>query len=175
MISNVDPRRVVGCIKVSARWHTILRIGQDNQLAITESDPHPLNQPTDTRVATTTNGPLSLSEISQISSLLSDQLDVKVRAQIKDNMAQLAALYFPPPQAQSPSSLRQVSRYVVHPSRLRDLRNFLGDPTASFKFPEQAQLVEMMQARQSNILAIFPCNGGKTFMILFQASQTCTL
>ena len=57
----------------------------------------------------------------------------------------------PPSQA-----LRQPVTHSMHPSRLRDLRLFLNNDSASFKDPQQALALELIRAKEPSLLVIGP-------------------
>jgi hypothetical protein len=59
---------------------------------------------------------------------------------------------------QSPSSraLTQPVTHMMHPSRLRDLRVFLKNDSASFKDPQQALALELIRGKVPSILIIGP-------------------
>jgi hypothetical protein len=167
MMQNMDGARAVGCLKSSASWQALIDVGQDDLLPIVSSMAIP-DKGKGKEVTTQILAPVSSTDIQTLAALLCEQLEAKNKAFLNKIIAQLAAHYFPPQILSTSTSLRQRSRIIVHPSRIQDLRTFLGDSRASFKYPEQAELVELMQARESNILAVLPCAGGKTFMIMFQ-------
>ena len=57
----------------------------------------------------------------------------------------------PPSQA-----LRQPVTHSMHPSRLRDLRLFLNNDSASFKDPQQALALELIRAKEPSLFVIGP-------------------
>lgn len=59
---------------------------------------------------------------------------------------------------QSPPSraLLQPVTHMMHPSRLRDLRIFLNNDSASFKHPHQAQALELIRGKEPSLLVIAP-------------------
>jgi hypothetical protein len=59
---------------------------------------------------------------------------------------------------QSPPSqaLTQPVSHMMHPSRLADLRTFLGDDSATFKDPQQALALELISEKHLSILLIGP-------------------
>jgi hypothetical protein len=67
---------------------------------------------------------------------------------------------------ESPPSrpLVQPVTHMPHPSRLRDLRVFLKDGSASFKDPQQAEALELIRGREPSLLVIGPT--GMKFMYL---------
>jgi superfamily II DNA helicase RecQ len=81
----------------------------------------------------------------------------------------LAATYFPAvPAVPRYNTLLPATSVIVHPSRLADLRTFLGNPNARFRSPKQGEIIELMRARKRHLLAILACDYGKTTVILMQ-------
>ncbi|THH13339.1 hypothetical protein EW146_g6867 [Bondarzewia mesenterica] len=151
-VAHTDPRHILGCIKTSIAWHDIINIANGRRLRVTVDDTERASE-THPSTASAPSLPSASSDILRLSNALTWLHDILGR--------------HPPPRPSE--ALRQRSTIAVHPQRLFDLRKFLDDPTASFRCPEQAELIEKMQARQNHILAILPCGIGKTFMVLFQA------
>ena len=52
--------------------------------------------------------------------------------------------------------LTQPVTHIMHPSRLRDLRKFLNNDSASFKDPQQALALELICMKEPSILLIGP-------------------
>jgi hypothetical protein len=46
--------------------------------------------------------------------------------------------------------------HIMHPSRLRDLRAFLGDNNAAFKHTQQALATELIASKNPSILLVGP-------------------
>ena len=69
---------------------------------------------------------------------------------------------------ESPPSrpLSQPVSYMIHPSRLHDLRTFLKDGSASFKNPQQAEALELIQEREPSLLVIGPTGMRIAFLYL---------
>ncbi|KAF9487665.1 hypothetical protein BDN71DRAFT_602419 [Pleurotus eryngii] len=60
--------------------------------------------------------------------------------------------------------------HFLHPSRLLDLRQFLKDPQARFKDPQQALATELIASRNTSFILIGPTGSGKTLPILLSSS-----
>lgn len=91
---------------------------------------------------------------------------------INDAIAECSTIYFPKaPVSFDSANLRPVSDIAVHPSRLRDLRKFLGDPKAKFTTPEQGVLLEHALAGRDNILGILGTAFGKTTLIMMMSKM----
>jgi hypothetical protein len=65
----------------------------------------------------------------------------------------------------SPASraLTQPVTHLMHPSRLRDLRAFISDDSASFKDPQQALALELVRGKKPSVLIIGPTGKHDTF------------
>jgi superfamily II DNA helicase RecQ len=79
-----------------------------------------------------------------------------------------------------PSSQLQRELYVPHPSLTRLLRNFLGNGSAMFKTPEQAEAIEFVLAHEHHLLLVGPTAMGKTLAYMLPAANrdhriTCVL
>lgn len=59
---------------------------------------------------------------------------------------------------QSPPSqaLSQPVTHMMHPSRLRDLRTFLKDSSATFKDPQQSLALELIRGKEPSLLVVGP-------------------
>ena len=78
----------------------------------------------------------------------------------------------------SPHSKQPI--FIPHPALLTKLRDFLGDPTAVFKTPEQALAVELVLAGECHVLLIGSTGMGKSLAYQFPAALrdsgiTCVL
>lgn len=78
----------------------------------------------------------------------------------------------------SPRANREV--YVPHPSLIRMLRDFLGNGSATFKTPEQAEALEFTLFQKRHLLLVGPTAMGKTLTYMLPAVQrdygvTCVL
>lgn len=105
-------------------------------------------------------------------SMATDIIERSVRETVGQQMAECSALYFPKPLPRLPlDELRQPFNVIPHPSRRQTLRDFLDDQHADFKVPEQAVIVEKMQASDKHLLAICGAGVGKTFLVLMQAKM----
>jgi superfamily II DNA helicase RecQ len=70
--------------------------------------------------------------------------------------------------------------FLPHPSLFKMLRNFLGDPSATFKTPQQAQALEVVMAGDRHLLLVGPTAMGKSLVYMLPAAQrdhgtTCVL
>jgi hypothetical protein len=184
-IANADPRHIVGCIKTCAAWHITANVGQENPISVSidgnESGPFlpelanaELWNKAERQSTSFTGLPTGL-ELTRFANAISDANRINteriMRQSLTEIMSELVPRYFgPPPPLQPPEALRQISTIMVHPSRRRALRTFLGDETATLP-PEQGELLEKMLARQNHILAILPAGAGKTLMVFLQCKM----
>lgn len=61
-------------------------------------------------------------------------------------------------------------QYDPHPSLLQDLRKFLGDPSATFKTPEQAEALEVSRNKTEHLLLVAPTAMGKSLVYMLPAA-----
>lgn len=84
-------------------------------------------------------------------------------------MAEMSHTYFPKVLPNILDNTLDLSEIIISPHRLSQLRSFLRDPSASFKCPEQAALLELMIRREQSVLAVLGTGTGKTMIVLLQA------
>ena len=72
---------------------------------------------------------------------------------------------------QSPpsKSLAQPVTYMMHPSRLRDLRRFLKNDSATFKDPQQSLALELIRGKEPSLLVVGPTGVEVAFYIISSA------
>jgi hypothetical protein len=63
--------------------------------------------------------------------------------------------------------------HMLHPSRLRDLRRFLGDNNAAFKHTQQALATELIASKNPSILLIGPTGMSLDALHLSEIEQCC--
>lgn len=85
-------------------------------------------------------------------------------------MAEMSHTYFPKVKPNLANDTLDISKIIIPPSRLYQLRTFLKNPTAQFTCPEQAALLELMVLREESVLAVLGTGSGKTLVILLQAA-----
>ena len=89
-----------------------------------------------------------------------------------ESMADAAVVYFPPPPAApAQGQLLPVADVSVHPSRLRDLRAFLCNPSAQWSTPLQGVMLEKILSGRQNLLAVLATGTGKTTTIMMMAKM----
>jgi hypothetical protein len=122
----------------------------------------------------TTDRFLSSSAITSLSHKITDivsgRLEDMVHETVMKAMAEMSSIYFPKVLPNLSSDTLDISTIVIPPSRLLQLRNFTSNPSAYFRSPEQAALLELMIDRTQSVLAVLGTGTGKTFTILFQAA-----
>ena len=156
-LENADPRHVRGCIQTSIMWHDLIQITNGRRLqAIVDKDPLDLGPRTPSELSSSFAN-LSQTDIVRLANAIVDagrvRQETTTRTAISDALTEITPLYFGKPStARPPEALRQQSTINVHPSFLIQLRAFLGNNSASFRSPEQAELVAKMHARKNHIL-----------------------
>ena len=69
-------------------------------------------------------------------------------------MAEMSHTYFPKVVPDFVNTAFDISKIILPPCRLQQLRSFLVKPNAQFTCPEQAVLLELMMQRSLSVLAI---------------------
>jgi hypothetical protein len=92
-----------------------------------------------------------------------------VQETVMKAMAEMSHTYFPKVLPNILNNTLDLSEIIISPRRLSQLRSFLRDPSATFKCPEQAALLELMIRREQSVLAVLGTGTGKTMIVLLQA------
>ncbi|KAJ6566022.1 hypothetical protein B0H19DRAFT_1373798, partial [Mycena capillaripes] len=96
----------------------------------------------------------------------------RMKPVLNDFLVDLASTHFPKiPPPPLPHALRAPTSIIVDVSRLADLREFLNDERALWKYPEQGEFIELLRTSTRPILAILPCDFGKTMLIMMHAKM----
>lgn len=109
----------------------------------------------------------NLQALQRVFAEHAERVERAVCTTMTESMADAAMIYFPAPPAPSEQGrLLPVADVAVHPSRLRDLRSFLGDPSAQWSCTLQGALLELILAGRQNLLAVLATGFGKTTLIM---------
>jgi hypothetical protein len=95
--------------------------------------------------------------------LISDLVRIHMQMQANDLVSLLDTVGFNL-ESSSSRALAQPVTHLLHPSWLDDLWGFLGNDSASFKHPQQAEAVELIASKTPSILLIGPT--GKLIPVL---------
>ncbi|KAJ6528608.1 P-loop containing nucleoside triphosphate hydrolase protein [Mycena capillaripes] len=110
--------------------------------------------------------------IAGIAAGLKAEIVAIVQQEIKAAIIQTAATYYPRPIPQyAPHELRELGDIQPHPSRPREITEFLGGDPFQFQCRQQALFFEKLIARKSNLLVMLRCGMGKTFLALLAAQM----
>ncbi|KAF8153455.1 hypothetical protein B0H34DRAFT_800655 [Crassisporium funariophilum] len=192
-LDGSDTRTIVGCLRVGVAWHKLVEIGQTDPIKledIDDAESSGLNNTPGISCGTghfypcvaglttewTEHASITSDTINQITTTIASNLETNLKASVTDIMresfAEMATMYFPkPPITSNGANLRSLTDLAVHPSRLRDLRRFLNNPSANFTTPEQAILLEHILSSEQDILGILGTGVGKTTLILMLAKM----
>lgn len=107
-------------------------------------------------------------------------MEVSIRSHINDAMGASLAIHARRNPTAASSQLPERELFVPHPSLLKMLRGFLGDPSATFKTPQQAEALEISKAGDRHLLLVGPTAMGKSLVYMLPAAQrhngiTCVL
>ena len=142
----------------------------------------PRNQTNHERCASQGSISLAATLESQMTELMQSfkNMELGVRSHINNAMA--ASLVVQSRQNSIPGSFRAPKRdiFVPHPSLIKMLRVFLGNPLATFKTPQQAEALEVVMAGDRHLLLVGPTAMGKSLIYMLPAAQrdhgiTCVL
>jgi superfamily II DNA helicase RecQ len=113
----------------------------------------------------------SVTQISnQIINVVAERLESMVQETVMKAMAEVTHAYFPKIVPNLTNDTVDISKIVIPPTRLYQLRTFIKNSSAQFTCPEQAALLELMLLREDSVLAVLGTGSGKTLVILLQAS-----
>ena len=148
-----------------------------------ESPPARNQTATGDSVGSVCTAPASLSGLESRMDRLSNQmesLNINIRSAVDDSVGSALAIQARRGSNVDCSSEPERELFVPHPSLNRMLRKFLGNSTAKFKTPEQAEAIEFVMAHQRHLLLVGPTAMGKTLAYMLPASQreygiTCVL
>lgn len=107
-------------------------------------------------------------------------INLNVRSAVNDSVgAALAIQARRGPNSEGPSQVEH-ELYIPHPSLTKMLRKFLGNSSAMFKTPEQAEAVEFVLDNEDHLLLVGPTAMGKTLAYMIPAVErehgiTCVL
>ena len=119
------------------------------------------------------------SQLTQLKKQM-ESLNQNMRTTINESIGCALAVQARRGSSADHSSPTQREIYVPHPSLTRMLRTFLGNPSANFKTPEQAEAIEFVLAYQRHLLLVGPTAMGKTLAYMLPAANrdhgtTCVL
>jgi len=107
-------------------------------------------------------------------------LNTNLRSTVNESVGSALAIQARRGSTVESSSPIERELYVPHQSLTRMLQKFLGDSTATFKNPEQAEAIEFVLAYERHLLLVGPTAMGKTLAYMIPAAQrdhgiTCVL
>jgi hypothetical protein len=153
MLAAASHERIIGCISTSGGWHIMFGLGDDVSKAIEHlSD---VQFPSALPSTAINSAPSNLPPVDYalIARMTADHMRDDICHEIRTDMAQFAALYWPKPSNLSSSQQRSL---VSHPHRLYALRTFFQNPTTTFRDEKQAYALELIIQREKNVLVVFP-------------------
>ena len=147
-------------MRASGVWHSLLGFSHISQPSLLKAMKHRGDITSPTTLPTTLENNVSISSAADIAEevkrrILPDLLQAASQTRANDLTCLLNSLGInlasPPSQA-----LTQPVTHMMHPSRLRDLRTFLGDDSAVFKDPQQSLALELIRGKEPSLLVIGP-------------------
>jgi hypothetical protein len=107
-------------------------------------------------------------------------MENNIRSHVNDTMGASLAIQTRRNPRTLTSQRSEQDRFIPHPSLIRMLREFLRDPLATFKTPEQAEALNIVMAGDRHLLLVGPTAMGKSLVYMLPAAQrdqgiTCVL
>ena len=107
-------------------------------------------------------------------------MEVNLRSHFNEAMGASLAIQARRSPTAVPSQAPERNVFNPHPSLIKMLCDFLGNPHATFKTPEQAEALEIVMAGDRHLLLVGPTAMGKSLVYMLPAAQrthgiTCVL
>lgn len=162
--SRIDFHIFFKTMRTSGAWHEL--VGFDSSLLQDMEQRHGMISSTERKLGPTSCSELALStrSVQPMAAAIAEgvrklmipdlvHLNTQTRASDLASLLNAIGADF----SGSPSQmLEQPVTHMLHPSRLKDLRKFLGDDSATFRHTQQALAVELIASRNPSILLIGP-------------------
>ena len=162
--AGIDFHAFFETMRTSGIWHRLVQFSHFLQRSLLEDMacmPSQIDDGTLPRISLSAEGHSSSSfsaadiveEVKK--SLLPSIMQTISQSRANDLACLLSGMGMNP---QSPPSLAltQPVTHIMHPSRLRDLRTFLRNGSASFRDPQQALALELIRGKEPSLLVIGP-------------------
>lgn len=157
--AGIDLHVFFDTMRASGIWHSLLEFSHVSQPSLLQAMKHRGEISLPTTPPTTLENNVSISAVDIAEEvkrrILPDILQAVSQTRANDLACLLNSLGInlasPPSQA-----LTQPVTHMMHPSRLRDLRTFLGDDSAVFKDPQQSLALELIRGKEPSLLVIGP-------------------
>ena len=152
--AGIDFHVLFDTMRASGVWHSLLEFSHISQPSLLEAMKHRDEISLPTTLPTPISSAVDIAEEVK-RRILPDLLQAASQTRANDLACLLNSLGLnlasPPSQA-----LTQPVTHMMHPSRLRDLRTFLGDISAGFKDPQQSLALELIRGEEPSLLIIRP-------------------
>lgn len=168
---GIDFHMFFDTMRASGVWHSLIGFSHILQPSLLEAMKHRGEISLPTTLPMTLENNASISSAVDIAEevkkrILPDLLQAASQTRANDLACLLNSLGInlasPPSQA-----LTQPVTHIMHPSRLRDLRTFLGDDSAVFKDPHQSLALELIRGKEPSLLLIGPTGMELVFFFCF--------
>ena len=171
--AGIDFHMFFETMRTSGIWHSIVEFSHFSQRSLLEDMtgmPSQIDDGTVARILPPSHSESSSSLFSTSAALADIAEEVKRRllpsvlqaiSQSRANdLACLLSGMGVNPQSPPSRALTQPVTHMMHPSRLRDLRTFLRNDSASFKDPQQALALELIRGKEPSLLVVGPTGMG---------------
>jgi len=158
--AGIDFHVFFDTMRTSGIWHNLVGFSPFLQRSLLEAMDHKTETTPPMALPTTSEGNVSLPSATDIGEgvkrmIFPDILQAVSQSRANDLACLLNSLGMnlesPPSQA-----LSQPVSHMMHPSRLRDLRTFLKDDSATFKDPQQSLALELIRGKEPSLLVVGP-------------------
>jgi hypothetical protein len=165
--AGIDFHAFFDTMRASGVWHSLIGFSHISQPSLLEAMKRRGEISLPTTLPMTLENNASISSVVDIAEevrrrILPDILQAASQTRANDLACLLNSLGIniasPPSQA-----LTQPVTHIMHSSRLRDLRTFLGNDSATFKDPQQSLALELIRGKEPSLLVIGPTGMGLVF------------
>jgi len=162
--AGIDFHVFFDTMRTSGIWHSLVGFSEFSQPSLLEAMRHKGKIGLPVALPTTSESNGSIPSAADIAeevkrTILPDVLQAVSQSRANDLACLLDSLGMnlesPPSQA-----LTQPVTHMMHPSRLRDLRMFLKDDSATFKDPQQSLALELIRGKEPSLLVVGPTGMG---------------
>ncbi len=176
--SGMDFHVFFDSMRTSGIWHKLVEFSRFSQPGLLEAMQRkgeissPVVLPTTSEGGFTASFPSATDIAEEVKRMIfPDILQAVSQSRANDLACLLHGLGM---NVQSPPSqgLTQPVTHMMHPSRLRDLRAFLKDDSATFKDPQQSLALELIRGKEPSLLVVGP-TGAECLPLFFCFVCSC--
>ncbi|KAJ7926412.1 hypothetical protein B0H13DRAFT_1862245 [Mycena leptocephala] len=175
-LANAPMHHIRGCMEATIRWQKLAKLEGKRPLRLQIEGPTRVLIPD---VAEEVNAAPATFTRNDIKAVVVETLEARAVEEearlekiLKKSLSKLAVALFPKaPPPPLPTALLPPTSVLVDVSRLGVLRQFLNNKNANFRTPQQGELIEKMLTRVAHVLAVVPCDFGKSLICMLIAKM----